>query len=215
MVKRAVFDEHRYDLGDDIGRDYKPNTGIGAHGRLDGGRNADDASLAIHQDAARVARIDGRVGLNDVRDAVLGGKGVLAADGEQASQGAHEADGHRVLQTERIANGNGNLSDLDLGGVRKLHRLQLLGIDIDLEHGQIAIGICAHHFGLCLRAVGEDDADLVGVLNHVVVGHNVALLVPDETGTGAVAVELLRCIRRLRVGRAEGVGQSGKTGQAR
>ncbi len=63
-------DERRDHLLDDIGRDGKADAGVGLHWRLDGRCHADDVPRVVHQHAARVTRVDGRVGLDDVGDGV-------------------------------------------------------------------------------------------------------------------------------------------------
>ena len=56
-----------------------------------------------------------------------------------------------------------------LVGVAELHRLQRLG-RLHLQHREIGLRVAADHLGLQPRAVVEDDGDLVGVGDDVVVG---------------------------------------------
>ena len=65
--------------------------------------------------------------------------------------------------------------------------MELLGREVDLEDGQVRVGVAADYLGLHLRVVSEEDGHRGGVLHHVVVGHDVPLGVPDEAGSGAPA----------------------------
>ena len=73
--------------------------------RQNRGVDADQFAAQIHQRAAGIAGIDGGVGLDEVLVAV----GVDAGAAERAD----DARGHRVLQAERIADGDHIVADLE------------------------------------------------------------------------------------------------------
>ena len=58
--------------------------------------------------------------------------------------------------------------------------VELVRLGIDLQHGDVGLGVGADQFGLELGAVGEIDLDLVGVGDDVVVGDDDALLGIDD-----------------------------------
>ena len=59
-------------------------------------------------------------------------------------------------------------------------------VGLDAQHREIGLGVAADDLGLEPRAVGEDDGDLVGVRDHVVVGDHDAGGVDDEAGAERV-----------------------------
>ncbi|MEJ0069856.1 MAG: hypothetical protein WDO24_15300 [Pseudomonadota bacterium] len=67
--------------------------------------------------------------------------------------------------------------------------------DIDLEHRQIGLVVRAHQFGLELAAVGEHDPDLVGILDHMVVGHDQPVG-PDDHARAERVLDLVAAERR-------------------
>ena len=71
-----------------------------------------------------------------------------------------------------------------------LHRLQVVGGY--LEQGDVATRIGAYELGLVFLAVQEAHDDLVGILDHMVVGQDIAVLGDHETGTQRCRVILLR-----------------------
>ena len=56
----------------------------------------------------------------------------------------------------------------------------------DLQHREIGLGVAPDHLGLEPRAVGEDDGDLVGIRDHVVVGDHDAGGIDDKAGAERV-----------------------------
>ncbi len=64
-----------------------------------------------------------------------------------------------------------------------------------MEDGEIEPLVLERHLGLELAAVGESDADIVGAVDHVIVGDHQALLVEDHAG--AERTLLLRAVRHL------------------
>jgi hypothetical protein len=66
--------------------------------------------------------------------------------------------------------------------IAELDRLERL-VGLDPEQREIGLLILAEQLGLQSRAVIENDRDLVGLRDHMVVGHHDAGRVDDETGT--------------------------------
>ena len=56
---------------------------------------------------------------------------------------------------------------------------------IDLQHGQIGVRVGADDACLGGAPVGQGHLDFVGILDHVMVGQDVALLADDDAGAEA------------------------------
>ena len=69
---------------------------------------------------------------------------------------------------------------------------------LTLQHREIGLGVAPDHLGLEPRAVGEDDGDLVGFRDHVIVGDDDAGRVDDEAGAERIDAAR-RTVRRLLV----------------
>ena len=84
--------------------------------------------------------------------------------------------GHRVLETERIADRHHPLADpralSESPSTTGSHRRRL----VDLDQRDVGLRVAADHLGLVLVAVRELDDDLVGVLDDVVVGEDEPLV---------------------------------------
>ena len=182
----AVFAElHHHALGE-VGRDRKADADRAAGGGVDGGVDADDVAVHVEQRATGVAAVDGGVGLDEV---VVGALADVAAAGgdDTGGDGAAEAEGiadreHPVADALDVA-----IAELD-GGQRV--------IGGDLEEGEVDAVILADQGGLQGGVVGQGDADLVGAVDYVVVGDDVAGRIDDEAraerngaaGTGTRAI---------------------------
>ena len=121
----------------------------------------------VDQRAARVARIDRRVGLDEE---------VQVADADPGARlGGDDAAGHGLADAERIADGQHQVAHLDRVGIAEVDEGQAFAAGIDLEHGEVGPLVGAQQTGGELALVGEHDGDLVGAGDHVVVGHDGAL----------------------------------------
>src|SRR5207248_10256889 len=98
----------RHDAADVVDGDGEADAGRRARGADDGRVDADEPAAAIQERSARVARIDGRVGLDHAFQLAA----VVAFD--LPAQGADDAARERVIQAERIADGEDLLADQKL-----------------------------------------------------------------------------------------------------
>src|SRR5437899_11850237 len=87
----------------EIGRNDAADTDIATRLAEDGGIDADDLAAHVQQRSARVSRIDGGIGLNEV---------IVRSRANLTSLGADNAGGDRVIEAERIANGQHPLAYL-------------------------------------------------------------------------------------------------------
>src|SRR5262249_12947223 len=141
---------------------------------LTGDRGVDPDHLAAHayERTARVAGIDRCVGLNEVLDAAL----TAARQTIQgAALGAHDAGSDREGESfaERVSNGEYPFADPGVIAVAERDRRQVLRVD--LEDGDIRVGIGSYNLGLELSAVEQADCDLLGTFDDVVVREDVAI----------------------------------------
>ena len=125
----------------------------------------------IDQGPARVAGVDGGIGLNEVF------KGIDAQ--VAAPQSTDDAAGDGLAHTKWIANGQHLVAHGDVVRVAQGHHGQLL--QGDFQHGQVGFGVGANDGGAGAAAIGEADFDLVGPFHHVVVGQDVAIAADDDS----------------------------------
>ncbi len=181
----AGADEVVVDRDDGVGGHGESDALIAGRLREDGGVDADDFAVHVEQRAAGVAGIDGGVGLDEVLE--LSARAGL--DG--AVLGGNDAGGDGLRQGEGAADGFNPVADLGLVGVAELDGGQR-GIGVDLDDGEVGGLVGADHARrtsevLSVGIGGELDVDLVGLLDHVIVGDDVALGVDDEAGAERLA----------------------------
>ena len=92
-----------------------------------------------------------------------------------------DAGGHRAAEAERIADRHHPVADLRGVAVAEGDIGQRLA-GVDLEQREIGLGIAADDLGRVFAAVLEDDLDLAGVADDVVVGDDIARGIDDEAG---------------------------------
>ena len=97
-----------------------------------------------------------------------------------------------MAEAERIADGDHPVAHALLVGIAPLRRRQqLLVRRFDLEQGDVDAAVGTDQLGLELGVVLEDDGDVFGALNDVIVGDDVAFTVDHETGAQRRAAALL------------------------
>ena len=151
-------------------RDGEAQAHAAAARREDGGVDADHMAVHVEQRAARVAAVDGGVGL----DVVVERTGV-----DVAAARRHDAGRHGAAQAERVADRHHRLADAHLAGVSEGDERQRL-VALDLDQGEVGLLVAAHHLGRQLAAVRQGDGDRVGFAGDVEVGDDPAVGVDDE-----------------------------------
>ena len=159
-----------------VGRHRKADADRAAGRRNDRGVDADDFAIEVEQRAAGIAAVNGGVGLNVI---------VVRPRIDVAVARRDDAGGHRAAEAERIADGDDPFAQPQLVGIAELHRLERL-VGMHAKQREIALGILADEVRLELGAVIENDADLVGVGDDVIVGHDQAGRIDDEAGAERV-----------------------------
>jgi len=141
----------------------------------DRGVDADQLPQRIDEGAAGVARVDGRIGLDEVLE---------GADAQaRAPGGADDAHGHRLPHPEGVADGQHHVTGAQLVGVAQGDHRQIL--QLDAQHRQVRLRVGTHHLGARHPAVAQPHLDRLGSLDDMVVGEDEALVADDDPRTEA------------------------------
>ncbi len=182
----TVLDELVHHAVGHVHRNREPDADVAAAAREDGGVDADELTAQIHQGTAGVARVDGGVGLDEVLVAVRIDAG--------AGQAADDSGCNGVLQTERVADRQHEIADLDLARITEAD-LHECAVALHFQYGDIRRLVAADDFRFQVAAILQRDGDLARVLDDVCVGDDVALFgVENDTGPGALKRSLPRTI---------------------
>ena len=166
----SLADDLVHDLLHDGDGDGKADAQRATAARIDGGVDAQQLAACIHQRAARVARVDGRVGLDEVLEGV---------DAQlRAAQRRDDAHRHCLAHAERVADGQHHVADRDVVTVRELDGGQVL--PIHLQDRQVGVRVAADQACFQAFAADQDDLDLCAVTQHVMIGEDVAVLRGDH-----------------------------------
>src|SRR5712691_3820271 len=172
---------HDTPLGDQLGHDFTGHVDGNREadalpGRDDRGIDADDTPVEIEQRPARVARIDGRVGLD---------KGLVGRHADsRAPRRRDDADGDGPIEAERIADGDGPLADAKLVGVPEHGRRQRARARVDLDDREIRLRIAAHEGCGEFAVVGQPHLDVDRAFHDVGVGQDIAAGIHDDARAG-------------------------------
>ena len=157
-----------------IDRHREPDVG-GA--RADRRVDADHLAASVDQRPPAVAEIDRGVGL-DVP--------VERAVEQLPSDEADDADRHRVLVGQRIANGDDPFAHTQRIGIAKGgERERPRGINLDER--DIGIGVRADARRVQVPSIRQPHHDAIGAVNDVMIREDQTIGVDDEAGTGAAA----------------------------
>jgi acetyltransferase-like isoleucine patch superfamily enzyme len=151
----------------------------------DRGVDADDLAARVHERTAGIAEVDGRVGLDVVREARI-----AAEVAQRASLAADDADGDGVLVAERVADRDDPFTGAQAVGVAHGERGEVVR-PVDLEKRDVERLVLALHGGGELLAVLERHGQLPRAGDDVVIGQDVTVLADEEPGPGAVAALLV------------------------
>ncbi len=174
----AALDELRDDALDHVDRDREADA---LAARDDRRVDADDLAAQVHEGAARVAGVDRRVGLDEV---LVGGDADVGAAGR-----ADDPDRHRLVEAERVADGDRPLAHPERVGVPE-RRDREIALRLEPDDGEVGLRVGADDAARVLSLRSEADGDAVGSLDDVEVGEDVAALVDDHAGAEARQAEL-------------------------
>ncbi|KAG1266985.1 hypothetical protein G6F66_014079 [Rhizopus arrhizus] len=131
-----------------VGGNRQAQADVAGHAALRieaGGIDADQLALQVDQRATGIARVDRRIGLDEVLAA-------QAADAA-ATHGRDDAGGDRLAEAERIADGHHEVAHPQLVAVAELDVGQVLRRDADQR--DVGIAVRAEEFGLDRAPVGQ------------------------------------------------------------
>src|ERR1700733_1832462 len=196
----AAWNRERCSADPDIGSPHAPvpgdltgdeTRGVRSHGKADALRAHDHRSVDAdhfarrgHQRAARIAGIEGSVGLHHILDHPAG------ARLQRASERRDDACGDRRVEAKRIADGDCDLAALELGAVAKLCGRQR-DVSFDPEQRKIRVGIVAEHARLKVTAFERDEIDRPRALDDMAVGERETVGGNDDAGARAGATAVL------------------------
>ena len=156
---------------------------VAAGARNDRRVDADELAVQVHERAARVARVDRRVGLNEVLERLT----VEAAAPERAD----DAGRHAVREAERIADRHDVVADAQRRRIAERDARQVRGVD--LQHREIRAFVRADDARREAAVLEQRDGDLVGVRDDVMVRQDVAVGgVDDDARARAFDLALAR-----------------------
>ena len=174
----SVLDELRHDPTHGINGDREANARADRRGncRID----PDHAPSTVEQGAARISRIDRRVGLNDPLNRTLGHRQ------DFPPQSTDDSGRQRMVESERVADGQYLLPDLKIGRFSHQDRREAVFGGLDFQHHQVFIGGHADQGRVPFRPIRQHDFGGPGIFEHMVISHHVALFVPDESRAGSL-----------------------------
>ena len=141
--------------------------------------------LAIGQSAARVARIEGGIGLDDVvDDASVGAR----AGRERTSECAHDARSDGARQSHRVADRHHELADAQGIGVAQRGRGEISGIGSD--DGEIRQRVGTDDLEVELITIDEGGLTMMVARHHVGGGHEEPIRRDDHGAARALSATL-------------------------
>jgi hypothetical protein len=181
----AVANQPRRDEPRGVARDGEAEALRGNHGR---GIDADHVAARVHERSSRVARVERRVGLNDVVHQPPG------ARAQRAAEGADDAGGDRMLQAVGIADGNRHLSDAHRLRVAERRPRQRRAFGADPQDGQVGVNVAADQVGPQRPAIGQQRGEPGGSRHDVAVGEDKAVGREDHPGTSSsIGIDFHHC----------------------
>src|SRR5204863_7937376 len=107
------------------------------------------------------------------------------AGAQGSTEGAYEAGGHRMVESERVADGNRDLTHRQSGGLSETRVRRVLGADSN--DCQIGVRIVSDDIGSETLVLMGDHADLARAVHDVAVGEQQSVRREEEAGTAAPA----------------------------
>ena len=183
------------ELGDDElrggGGNVEADADRAARRREDRGVHADHIAVHVERRTAGIALVDRRVDL----DVVVIGPGADIAAARRNDSGRHGA-----AETERIADGNHPIADARRL-IGELHVGEVL-LAVDLDQREVGLLVGADHLGRIDRAVIGRDLDRFGMVDHVIVGHRIAVR-RDEEARAFAGDDLMLALHAVGTAEAE------------
>ncbi len=170
---QPAFLEQRPDgVAHKVARDGKTDPFVAARVGRNGRVDPDQLAMDIDEGAAGIAHVDRGIGL----DVVL----VVVRFGQVPALGADDAPAHRVVEIERVADGEDLLAHLDLVRIAPGERGQIGRVD--LQHRDIRRRVRGDDAGRETPLVAQLHFDGLRVFNDVEIGDDIPVVTDDDTG---------------------------------
>lgn len=164
----------------------KADADAAAARREDRGVDPDKLAVEVQQRAAGIAAVNRGVGLNEILQPFK----VQAA----AAKGRDNAGCGGLAKAERVADGDGEVADAKFIRVSNGDLRQVVWLN-QLQQSDIALFIAPDQFGIELTAIVQLDADLLRLIDDVVIGQHIAFRRVDDNA-GAEPFKRLRLLLR-------------------
>ena len=165
----AISHNLPHDFAGQIDRNREAQTNIAGRAalRIETRRiDADQFAAKIDQRAAGIPRVDRRIGL----DKVLVAKALQTT----AANRRDNARSHGLAETKWIADRHHEITDAQIFAISEGQCGQTGGLNLD--HRDIGIGIRTNRLRFKRAAIAKDHGDLIGTLDHMVIGQDQAAL---------------------------------------
>ena len=130
-----MLEDFAHDIFRHVDRDGEADALVAARPARKNGRvDANQLAAGVEQRSARVARIDGGIGLDEV---------FVIFDGKAIAPGrADDAHGRRLAHAKRVANGKCIIADFELRRIAQGNCGETGGVDF--EHGDVGLRVGAN-----------------------------------------------------------------------
>ena len=139
--------------------------------REDRAVDPDQVAGGVDERAARVARIDGSIGLDEI---------VVWPAADNPPLGADNSRGNGLPQAEGISDSHDPFTHFEGIAVTEGRHGEVV-FRFDLEQRKVQLFISSLRHGLELPRVGKLDLDFIGARNYMVVGKDVSVIADNET----------------------------------
>ena len=121
-----------HERADDLPRRLVDRDGEPEADSCDGGVDSDHVAVSVRERSARVARVEGRVGLDHVLD---DSAGRARAHRQRAAERGHHARGHRACEAVRVPDRDDELADAEVLRVPEHRRRE--AVSFGPQHGEV------------------------------------------------------------------------------
>ena len=140
---------------------------------VDGGVDADYFASHVHERAARIAGVDGGIGLNEALKLMADVGAVFRADDSRGDGG---------VQAEGTTDGEDPVANLNAVGIAKLGDGKIV-VGFNFNDGQVGVFIEADDTGAVFGGIAvESDLNFGGLVNDVIVGEDKSFFIHDYAG---------------------------------
>ncbi len=131
---------------------------------------------------------------------------IIGAVADIAATSRDNTGCHCATKAKRIADGKNPVTNPQSVGITKLNSGEVNSVWINFQNRDVGFLVLTQYFGLERLIIGQNDGDLLGILDHMIVGDDNALFINDEAGAkrrgAALAVIITKILEKFLKGRA-------------